>query len=246
MSIYTMLSMKDSASSSIVNTATLSEPTVDSNSASTLEKTKKVKVWDPLIRFFHWSLVLLFALAYLSEDDFLDIHVITGYLMTGLIVFRLIWGLIGTKHARFSDFVTPPAQIKAYLIDILYLRPKHYLGHNPAGGAMVIALIVSISMTLLFGMLTYGFTEFSGPLAGWVPGLSDGFANIFEDVHEFFANFTLLLIAGHVFGVLVASLQHKENLVRSMWTGIKEVPIDMDTKGETEVKTNFKTTNKHK
>ena len=191
--------------------------------------TKRIKVWDPLIRFFHWSLVILFALAYITEDDFLDFHVVAGYLITGLIAFRLIWGLIGTKHARFTDFVKSPAEIKSYLIDILYLRPKHYIGHNPAGGAMVIALILSISMTILFGMLTYGVSEFSGPLAGWVSGLSDHFADIFEEVHEFFANFTLLLIVGHVFGVLVTSLQHNENLIRSMWTGIKEVPIDMES-----------------
>ncbi len=187
--------------------------------------TQRIKVWDPLLRIFHWSLVSLFLFAFITEDDFLDLHVWAGYIIVGLIIFRLIWGLIGPRHARFSSFVVSPARVVAYMKDVAQFRAKRYLGHNPAGGAMVIALLVSISMTLLFGLLTYGAMEFSGPLAGLVSGVSDALADGFEEVHEFFANATLLLVGLHVIGVVVASLQHRENLVQSMVDGYKQVEI---------------------
>ena len=187
--------------------------------------TQPIKVWDPLLRIFHWSLVSLFLFAFITEDDFLDLHVIAGYIIIGLIVFRLIWGVIGPRHARFSNFVQSPSQVKSYLKDVLLFRAKRYLGHNPAGGAMVIALLVSITMTVFFGMLTYGAMEFSGPLAGMVSGVSDTLAEGFEEVHEFFANFTLFLVGLHVIGVVVASLQHRENLVQSMIDGYKQAEI---------------------
>ncbi len=186
--------------------------------------TQRIKVWDPLVRVFHWGLVSLFLLAFATEDDFLDLHVVSGYLITGLILFRLIWGVIGTRHARFSDFVKSPEEIKAYLKDVLLFRAKHYLGHNPAGGAMVIALLVSLGMTVLMGMLTYGATEFAGPFAAITAG--GMMADAFEEIHEFFANFTVLLVVFHVAGVVIASLQHRENLVRSMVDGYKNVPSD--------------------
>lgn len=187
--------------------------------------TQPIKVWDPLLRIFHWSLVSLFLFAFITEDDFLDLHVIAGYIIIGLILFRLIWGVIGPRHARFSNFVKSPSQVKSYLKDVLLFRAKRYLGHNPAGGAMVIALLVSIVMTVFFGMLTYGAMEFSGPLAGMVSGVSDTLAEGFEEVHEFFANFTLFLVGLHVIGVVVASLQHRENLVQSMIDGYKQAEI---------------------
>ncbi len=186
---------------------------------------QKIKIWDPLLRIFHWSLVSLFLFAFITEDDFLDFHVISGYLIIGLIAFRLIWGFIGPRHARFSDFVKSPQEVKSYLKDVLLFRAKHYRGHNPAGGAMVIALLVSISMTVLFGTLTYGAMEFSGPMASLVAGVGDSVANGFEEVHEFFANFTVMLVVFHVIGVVVASLQHQENLIKSMIDGYKQVEV---------------------
>lgn len=112
--------------------------------------------------------------------------------------------------------------------DVVRFKAKHYVGHNPAGGAMIIALLLSLSMTLLFGLLTYGAMEFSGPLAVLTAGVGDAVAHGFKEIHEFFANVTLALIILHVIGVLVASLQHRENLVRSMITGVKHVETDED------------------
>ncbi len=179
-------------------------------------KTQQTKIWDIFIRIFHWSLLSLFTIAYLTEDNFLTVHVYAGYTIIALIILRIIWGFIGSQHARFADFIARPNEIIAYIKDVIHLRAKHYLGHNPAGGAMVIALLFSLSMTLLFGLLTYGTAEFSGPLASLAYSVSNSTANSFKEVHEFFANFTLFLAFLHVAGVAIASFQHKENLVKSM------------------------------
>ncbi len=188
--------------------------------------TKQTKIWDIFIRVFHWSLLATFSITYLTEDDFPTLHVYAGYTMMALIALRLVWGFVGSRHARFSNFVVKPSAVIEYMKEVVQFRAKRYLGHNPAGGAMVIALLISLSMTLLFGLLTFGASEFSGPLAGLVGGINGSLANIFEELHEFFANATVLLVALHVFGVLVASFQHGENLIKSMFTGFKQINQD--------------------
>ncbi|WP_456416657.1 cytochrome b/b6 domain-containing protein [Thiolapillus sp.] len=186
-------------------------------------QTKQIKVWDPFIRVFHWTLVLAFLVSYITEDDFMRVHAYSGYLILGLVGLRLLWGLVGGRYARFSNFLYTPAETIAYLKDVASFRAKRHIGHNPAGGAMILALLVSLSMTLFFGLLTYGAMEYAGPLAGITAGVGDSMAHGFKEVHEFFANFTLMLVLLHVLGVLVASMQHGENLVRSMVTGTKEL-----------------------
>jgi len=184
---------------------------------------QQTKFWDIFIRVFHWSLLATFAITYLTEDDFPTLHVYTGYTMMALIILRLIWGFIGSRHARFSNFIVKPTAVIEYMKEVVQFRAKRYLGHNPAGGAMVVALLTSLSMTLLFGLLTYGAAEFSGPLAGLADDVSESLANIFEELHEFFANFTVFLVVLHLLGVAIASFQHKENLVKSMVTGYKRI-----------------------
>lgn len=209
----------------------------------------KIKVWDPLVRIFHWSLVVVFAAAYLSEDDWLDLHVWSGYTVAGLVAFRLIWGFIGTRHARFSDFVFSPKIIFGYLKDMAALRAKRYIGHNPAGGAMVIALLVSLAATTITGMQLYAVEENRGPFAsiqmdGQMDGLGGAISSAqaddeeyvhgesradhredneeqWEALHEFFVNFTLLLVLLHIGGVVFSSFAHGENLPRAMITGKK-------------------------
>lgn len=184
-----------------------------------------VKVWDPLVRIFHWTLVLSFTVAYISGEEWLDLHVVAGYLIAGLLGFRLLWGLIGTRHARFSDFVYRPSAIKAYLRDLGQMRPRHYLGHNPAGGLMVILLLLSLLLTTFTGMAHLAIEEAQGPLVGLVA--STGlWPDLFEETHEFFANFTLLLVFVHIAGVLVSSLLHGENLVHAMITGRKSQQVE--------------------
>ena len=181
-----------------------------------------VRTWDPLIRLFHWTLVAAFFTAYLIEDDWLGLHVLAGYTVLGLLLFRIIWGVIGTRHARFTDFVCSPAKTLAYLKDAIAFRAMRYPGHNPAGAAMIITMLFSLTATAVTGLALYGYAEFSGPLAGLVSDIPDRPGGLLEAVHEFFAEFTVLLVVLHLAGVVLTSLQHRENLVRSMFTGIKQ------------------------
>lgn len=181
----------------------------------------RVRVWDPLVRIFHWSLAAGFATAFIVEDDLLGVHVWAGYLVLTLIAVRLVWGFFGTEHARFGDFVRGPAQVMAYIKDALRFRASRYLGHNPAGGAMVIALLLSVAATGVTGMALYGAEEFAGPLAGLMSGLPAASGKVLEEAHEVLANVTLALIVLHIVGVAFSSLSHGENLIGSMISGFK-------------------------
>ena len=177
-----------------------------------------VNVWDPFIRLFHWSLVMLFFIAYITEDDWLRVHVIAGYCISVLIGSRIIWGLVGSRYARFSQFIKSPATVIAYLKQMLRFKVPHYMGHNPAAAVMIIGLIVSITAICFSGIVIIA-AENQGPLAG--TAFSSINANWMEEIHEFFANFTLLLVFVHIGGVIVSSLLEGENLVRAMITGRK-------------------------
>ena len=159
--------------------------------------------------------------AYVTEEDFLSLHTWAGYLITGLLAYRLIWGIIGTRHARFSDFVYSPGKIIQHLKDTALLKAPRYLGHNPAGGAMIVALILSLIITTTTGIALLGAEEHAGPLANFMAGTGEWWEDALEEIHEFFANFTLLLVFIHVGGVLLESLIHGENLPRTMITGHK-------------------------
>jgi cytochrome b len=187
-----------------------------------MNKQAMVKVWDPLVRSFHWLLVIAFLVAYLSEDDFLLLHTYAGYTVFGLILFRLFWGLIGPHYARFGSFVTRPRVAWQYLKDTVLLRAKRYLGHNPAGAAMIVLLLVSLLLTTVTGMAAYGAVESAGPLADWFSGIGERGEDFIKETHEFFANFSVFLVVLHVGGVIVESLLHRENLVRSMINGYKQ------------------------
>ncbi|WP_260291870.1 cytochrome b/b6 domain-containing protein [Sedimenticola hydrogenitrophicus] len=184
----------------------------------------EIKVWDLPTRVFHWTLAGSFMIAYLTEDDFIALHTLAGYTIIGLILFRLVWGIVGPRHARFSDFAHPPGSVLAYLKQVIRFRAARYLGHNPAGGAMVFALLIALTLTIVSGLVTYGAEQAAGPLATLMSGVPDAIGKAAEEVHEFFANLTLLLVLFHLAGVLLASLQHGENLVRAMINGRKQAP----------------------
>ena len=167
----------------------------------------RVRVWDPFVRVFHWSLVALFATAFLTGDEWKSLHENAGYAMAALVAMRIIWGFIGSRHARFTDFVRGPGTTLAFLRDTLAFRARRYLGHNPAGGAMVLALLAAIAMICLTGWM---MTTDRWWGVAWV-----------EEVHVTAAYGTLVLIGLHVVGVALASWEHRENLVRSMVTGWK-------------------------
>ena len=199
----------------------MNETTLFSRDNSRETQPNMVRVWDPLVRLFHWSLAASFTTAFLTEDDLLALHVWAGYGVLGLICVRLLWGFVGPRHARWSDFVKEPGEIITYLKDTIRFRAARHLGHNPAGGAMVVALMVSLTATCLTGFAVYGAQELSGPMAPLLSSLPENWAHALEDVHEILANLTLLLVFLHLAGVALASLQHHENLVRAMLTGFK-------------------------
>ena len=179
---------------------------------------KLIKVWDLPLRVFHWLLVAGFTVAYLTEDDFLSLHVWAGYLVLGLLLFRLIWGFIGNKYARFSGFLCKPAESLAYLKNLISLAAPRYLGHNPAGALMIVLLLLSLTATTLTGLAVYGADQAAGPLAA----IGAEHEKLWEEVHELFANFTLLLVIVHLAGVGLESYIHRENLIKAMLNGNKQ------------------------
>ena len=154
---------------------------------------KEVKVWDPFVRVFHWSLVLSFLVAYLTEDEWLSLHVNAGYAVLGLVGLRVVWGFIGTRHARFSDFVYRPAHVRAYIRDTLNARAQRYIGHNPAGGAMIVLMMAGLLLTAISGIAVHGLEQGAGPMSG-LYGLPETVENVVEAVHEFLANLMVLMV----------------------------------------------------
>lgn len=169
--------------------------------------TTRILVWDVPTRVFHWLLAASFAGAFLTAESerFRDIHVLLGYTMLGLIGFRLVWGLVGTRYARFSSFLFGPSKVVAYLKSLLTGSPQHYVGHNPAGSWAIYGLLL---LGLLSGATGYAVYNQTG--GEWL-----------EELHEAAANTMLALVVVHVAGVLVSSLLHRENLVRAMINGYK-------------------------
>lgn len=180
----------------------------------------EVKVWDPFVRIFHWSLLLTFTVAWISGDELEVLHINAGYAVLGLVLLRIVWGFIGTHHARFRDFVYPPAEVKGFLRDTLMLRARRYLGHNPAGGAMIILMLLSLVITTVTGIAYYGIEDGAGPLS-LLAGVPEWGEEILEEVHEFFANLMVLLAVVHVIGVIVEGRLNHESLIRAMLTGRK-------------------------
>ena len=183
---------------------------------------KKVLIWDVPTRVFHWAMVLMFIIAVISHDDnrYLDVHVFAGYCLFGLIVFRLLWGVVGTHYARFATFAYTPKEVMRYLKSLFTHSLRHYIGHNPAG-AWAIFLLIFISLSLsVTGLLVLGGEERHGPLAGM---LSFRQSVPFRVAHEALAYGMLALVFVHVSGVILESILHKENLIGAMFRGTKWV-----------------------
>lgn len=193
-----------------------------------------VPVWDPLLRLFHWTLLFCFCLAWFSEGECFEfladrfdgelmqlLHAWAGYTIAGLLLWRLLWGFVGPRHARFGDFVFGPRVVLAYLRDVLTLRARRHLGHNPAGGAMIVGLLLGLLATVVSGLALYAADKGLGPLAAFFVDSSEALIDGIKETHEVATDVTLLLIAGHLLGVVWESLLHRENLVRAMITGRK-------------------------
>ncbi len=185
-----------------------------------MKQVDRVAVWDPFVRLFHWGLAGSFATAFIVKDHNLTVHTWAGYIALTLIAARVLWGLIGPRHARFSDFVRSPAVALRYVKATLSGRAARHLGHNPAGGLMVVTLLVFVPLLALTGVASLAISEGAGPLAGQLAGV--GLKGVWVlELHEVLANTTVVLVGIHVTGVIVESLLHRENLVLSMLTGRK-------------------------
>jgi cytochrome b len=172
----------------------------------------EVLVWDVPVRVFHWLLVFSVAGAWLSAESerWRWWHETLGYTTLGLMAFRLVWGWVGTRHARFADFVRSPAVVWAYVLKMVRMRAPRHVGHNPLGAWAVLALI---ALTTLAGAT--GWLIADGDAPGWL-----------EEAHELAANALMATIAVHVLGVLFSGWLHRENLVRAMLTGRKRATAD--------------------
>jgi cytochrome b len=175
---------------------------------TTTTTTQNLRVWDLPTRLFHWSLAASFVIAFITAESerWRDIHVAAGYTMAGLIVFRLLWGFVGSVHARFADFMPTPAKLVAYIKSLLTGQPQHYVGHNPAGA-------VAILLLLGLGLLAAA--------SGWITYQDMG-GHFMEELHEGLANGMMAVVVIHIAGVAVSSWLHHENLVKAMITGWKK------------------------
>jgi cytochrome b len=191
-----------------------------------------IRVWDPLVRIFHWLLVIAFFSAYATGEDVHEVHEWMGYTVLGLVVFRVVWGLVGPAHARFADFVRGPREVLRNLKDVMLMHPKRYLGHSPAGAAMVVLLLAMLAATTVTGVVADEQHEQAGPGATVTTPSGEHGAQSREahrdespiaEAHEVLANVTLALVLLHIAGVILASFTHRENLVASMFTGRKRV-----------------------
>ena len=173
-----------------------------------------VRVWDSFVRAFHWSLALSFAIAWLSAQSWEALHDWAGYAAGALVLARVVWGFLGAPYARFAQFVRSPRTVIAYLKAIATGSEARFLGHNPAGGAMIVALLIAMAATATTGwMLT------TDALWG---------ATWAQRLHSVVAHGLLLLVLGHLAGVALASMRHRENLVRALIFGDKRAPESGD------------------
>lgn len=207
---------------------------------------KSIKVWDLFVRIFHWTLVALMIGMYISGEKFKGVHIYLGYFIIMLVLARIAWGFIGTKHARFGDFLYGPTKIFYYLRSLFSGKPIHYVGHNPAGGLMVLVMLIALPVTTFTGLKALAADGQGRPANTNVSFFklayadkdehqedegekyhSDALQNkgkeeFWEEMHEIMTSFMLFLIIIHIFGVLVSSWLHRENLILSMISGKKK------------------------
>ena len=174
--------------------------------------TVRILVWDAPVRLFHWLMVAVFAGAWLTAESerWRLVHATLGYTMVGLVAFRIVWGLAGTRYARFSSFVSSRAAIMRYLTSLAKGHPERHVGHNPAGAVGIVAMLL---MTWAIGLS--GWAAYNSSTGEWLGELHGGIANAM-----------LALVAVHVIAVLASSVLHHENLVGAMVTGYKSGRAD--------------------
>jgi len=175
-------------------------------------------VWRWPVRVFHWALVTGFAFGWFTQELNYEPHRVAGYTVLGLVLFRAVWGFGPTGHARFSSFVRTPVATLDYFAQRIRGRAPRYLGHNPAGGAMIVAILLTVVVICVSGIALDAGENFAGPLARF---RIYRHADLFKEIHRIATNVCLFLVVFHVAGVITESLAHRENLVWAMITGRK-------------------------
>ena len=174
----------------------------------------RVRVWSPGVRILHWLLTLGLIISYLTADDVMRLHFWVGHGILALVLVRALMGLYGSHHVRFETFVPTPRELLRYFGDLRNGTARRYLGHDPAGGAMIASLLTVVLLTVASGLLTY-----------YVPALEEASG----EVHEVLATLTLVLVIVHVIGVSAASYLQGENLIGGMISGWKREPVVQET-----------------
>lgn len=170
---------------------------------------RTVAVWDPIVRLFHWGVVAACTLNLFILSPGKTWHRYAGYTVLGLLAVRFVWGFVGTRHARFYDFVRSPSAISRYIVDLRHGREVRHLGHNPAAAVMMLVLMALLMAT---------------GVSGWMMTLDAFWGNgLIEEAHEVLANSIMVLAGLHALAAVVESFRHRENLVLAMVTGRKKV-----------------------
>ena len=184
---------------------------------------RHIAIWDLPTRLFHWSLVLLVGcnLFFVSPRGGWQtpVHFISGFCIAGLLLFRIIWGFVGSPRSHFADFLRPWHTVKAYIVRLVRLRPPHSIGHNPLGGWMIGVLLATLIAMILTGVFAAG-RRAAGPFAHLLP---PSFSHTLGQIHGLISNLLIGLLAVHVAGVLTDWLLTRDNLVKAMITGRKKL-----------------------
>jgi cytochrome b len=171
---------------------------------------QEIRVWDLLVRMLHWSLVVAVLGAWLTRDGEDPRHVQLGYAALAIVVVRVIWGFVGSRYARFADFMRSPRATIDYLKEVVAHREPRHIGHNPLGGWMIVVLLAIVVAICVTGWL-YTTDAFWG--VAWV-----------GELHEALTDVLIMLVVLHILGVIFTSIRQRENLVKAMLTGTKKAP----------------------
>lgn len=189
-------------------------------------------VWDIFVRCFHWSLVALFVTAVISGEvggNAIVWHMRCGYAILTLVTFRLIWGFVGGEYARFTSFLTGPGKTIAFAKSMLGKGHDYVVGHNPLGGWMVLALLLTLATQATLGLFTNDEIATTGPLAQYV---SEATSIRVTGIHHILGKVLLVFVFLHVAAVLFHLFVKKENLIRAMFTGKKSLPSELAREAE--------------
>ncbi len=195
-------------------------PSLESNTA-----TRRLFVWELPVRLFHWALVLLMILLYLSIEvmDNMDRHAQLGYAMLALVLFRIIWGFVGGTYARFGDFLHRPGKVIRYARTLPEAKPDTIAGHNPLGGWMVLVLLLGFLTQAVMGLFSNDDILFDGPLSDLV---SKEVSDTLTGLHAQLFNVLLVLVVLHIAAVVYHKVRKRENLTPAMITGYKALPAE--------------------